>query len=191
MFEPRIRFQAEKDGAGGSNSDDKKGDAKGDNNQKPLNYETWVENQPVEVKTMLAGWERGLKTALGDERDARKGLERQVRELAGKAEKGSEAERQLTQLADQITESDRRSEFYEAAHIAGVTNLKLAYLVASHDELFDKRGMVNFETMKESYPELFGSQNKLPKGNAGDGTDKQPTGKGSMNDFIRAAAGRS
>lgn len=187
MFIPRISFQVEKDGAGGSV--EKKKDAEGENGQKALSYETWVKDQPEDIKNMLTGWERGLKTALTDERDARKNLEKQVRELAGKAEKGSEAEKQLNQLADQITESDRRSDFYEAAHAAGVTNLKLAYLVASNDDLFDKRGMVNFETMKGTYPELFGGQ-KPPKGNAGDGTEKQPSGKGSMNDFIRIAAGR-
>ncbi|OQY95342.1 MAG: hypothetical protein B6D39_00150 [Anaerolineae bacterium UTCFX2] len=192
MFEPKVYFSADTGGAGSSDGESKQNDSKdGKSDQKSsLSYEAWVKDQPEEIKTMLSGWERGLKTALDGERDARKGLEKQVRDLAGKAEKGSEAEKQLTQLADQITESDRRSDFYEAAHAAGVTNLKLAYLVALHDDLFDKRGMVNFETMKGFYPELFGGQ-KLPKGNAGDGTGTSPTGKNSMNDYIRAAAGRS
>jgi len=196
LWKTFVNLEADKGGgsnSGGQNSD---GGGKGTGGQEgqqqpPLSYEAWVKEQPDEVKTMLSGWERGLKTALDGERDARKALEKQVRDLAGKAEKGSEAEKQLIGLADQIGEADRKTAFYETAHAAGVTNLKLAYTVAVQDEMFDKRGQVNFETMKAQYPELFGGVRKAPPGNAGAGTNtNQPAGKG-MNDFIRKAAGRS
>lgn len=184
MFQ-RWFYEADKGGAGSS-------DGSGEDDGKPeaLEFESWLKEQPVEIQTLLDGHTHGLKTALQSEREARKDLEKQVRDLAGKAEKGSEAQSELTQLADKIAESDRRADFFEAAHAAGVTNLKLAYTVAITDEMFDRRGSVNFETMKQAYPELFAGAAKLPKGNAGNGrTNNQPP-TASMNAFIRKATGR-
>ncbi len=155
-----------------------------------LEYESWLEKQPTEVKGLLEGHVRGLKSALDSEREGRKKLEREIRDLAGKAEKGSQAEAQLTQVADKIAEGDRKAEFYEAAHAAGVTNLKLAYLAAVQEDMFDKHGRVNFEAMRQTYPELFGGAKKPPAGTAGNGTRNAPDGHQGMNDFIRAAAGR-
>ena len=83
-----------------------------------------------------------------------------------------------------------KADFYEEAHKAGVSNLKLAYHIATTEELFDKRGAVNFEKMKEAYPELFGKK-QVPRGDAGEGTGTAPGGKEiSMNAFIRRAAGK-
>jgi hypothetical protein len=107
---------------------------------------------------------------------------------AKKAEAGSETQTQLTQMADRVSEADRKTDFYEDAHAAGVTNLKLAYLVAVQDELFGKNGAVNFAAMKQQYPELFGG-GKLPAGNAGTGGNTGPQGR-SMNEFIRRSSGR-
>lgn len=152
-----------------------------------LTFETFIAKQPDDVKSLLDDHTKGLKSALDSERETRKGLEKQIRDLATKAEKGSEAQQQLTTLADQMSLADRKATFYEDAHTAGVTNLKLAFVVATTDELFDKKGAVNFVDLKTKYPELFGSK-KVPSGNAGEGTDSttQPT---SMNDAIRALAG--
>ena len=155
----------------------------------PLVYADWLKDQPEEVTTMLDGHISGLKSALDSERESRKDLEKKVRDLAAKAEKDSDTQKQLVELADRMTETDRRAEFYEEAHQAGVTNLKLAYTVAVQDEMFDRRGRVNFETMKGSYPELFGEA-KPPPGNAGSGADNQQPASKTMNDFIRVAAGR-
>ena len=121
--------------------------------------------------------------------------------MAGKAEKGSEAEAQLTKLADTLAEQERKSAeglaeaerravFYEAAHAAGITNLKLAYTVALQDEMFDKRGAVNFEALKAQYPELFGGKPSTPSGHAGAGTGSPPPAQADMNAFIRGSAGR-
>lgn len=172
------------DGSGGKGGDGGKGGGK-----QALQYESWLAAQPDEVKTLLENNTKGLKSALSSERDARAQLEKDLRDAAKKAEKGSEMETQLTQMADQVAESDRKTDFYEAAHQAGITNLKLAYTVAVQDEMFDKRGLVNFEEMKKSYPELFGT-NKKPDGNAGAGTGGDGTPTGNMNDWIRQAAGR-
>lgn len=173
---------------GGGSAGDGKATEGGD---PPLAFDSWIKDQPENVRTMLDGHTRGLKTALDKERDDRKKLEKDLRDLAGKAEKDSDAQKKLTEMADQMGEADRRADFYEAAHAAGISNLKLAYTVAVQDEMFDRKGAVNFEEMKKGYPELFGGATKKPAGNAGEGTNNnQPTGKG-MNDFIRRSAGRS
>ena len=89
-----------------------------------------------------------------------------------------------------MAEGTTKADFYEEAHKAGVSNLKLAYHIATTEELFDKRGAVNFEKMKEAYPELFGKK-QVPRGDAGEGTGTAPGGKEvSMNAFIRKAAGK-
>jgi len=153
-----------------------------------LTFEAWVTNQPDEIRAMLEGHTSGLRTALSSERDARKAMEKQLKDLAGKAEKGSEFEKQLSELASQQAALEQRAEFFEQAHGAGVTNLKLAYIVATQDGLIDQRGRVNWDGIKKSYPELFG-QSKSVAGNAGAGTASTPAAV-SMNDFIRAASGR-
>lgn len=190
-------FDADKGGAGGSGNANQNGaggsggagGSSSDSGGGALQYDTWLAAQPEEVRTLLDGHVRGLKTTLDGERTSRKEMEKQLKDLAGKAEKGSEAEKRLTELANGMEEADRKAGFYEQAHSAGVSNLKLAYLVAVQDDLIGKSGRVDFETMKKQYPELFGG-NAKPAGNAGAGAGGgTPTGK-SMNDFIRTAAGR-
>jgi hypothetical protein len=157
----------------------------------PKNFTEWLEKQDAIVRGLYDTEVQGLKSALKSERDARGTLEKDLRDAAAKAEKGSEAEKQLTGMADRVAESDGKAAFYEAAHGVGVTNLKLAYLVAKQDELFDRKGNPDFEALKKGYPELFGKPGAPPPppGNAGAGTGGTPPAKQGMNEFIRAAAG--
>lgn len=154
-----------------------------------LTFDGWVKDQSEEVKAMLDSHTKGLKSALDSERGSRKELEKQLRDLAKKAEAGSEAEKQLTALADQQATANQRVDFYEQAHREGVTNLKLAYTVAVSEDLFDKKGNVDFAEMKKSFPELFGQASRATA-NAGTGTGKPPSPAQNMNDFIRKASGR-
>jgi hypothetical protein len=156
----------------------------------PLQFEAWIKDQKPDVVGMLDVQVKGLKTALDSEREIRKDTEKQLRDLAKKAEKGSEAEKKLTEMADQFSVADRRADFYEEAHKAGVANLKLAFLVATEEKLFDSKNRVNFEAMKKDYPELFGGT-KMPEGDAGSGTEGKPEGSQSMDTLIRKKAGRS
>lgn len=156
----------------------------------PVTFEAWIESQDETVRGLLDGHTKGLKSALDSERESRKSLEKQVRELAAKAEKGGEAEKQLTALADQLTEAGRKTDFYDAAHKQGVTNLKLAWMTAVADDLFDKKGNVDFASMKATYPELFGAK-VTPRGNAGDGTEDPVGVKPDVNTMIRRMAGRT
>ena len=183
-------FEGEGTG-GGAGSSGQSGDEGGSG---PQTLPEWIgtiedETQRETVNGLLAAHVGKLEKALSSERETRKDLEKQVRDLASKAEKGSDSQKQLEELANNLEEAGRKSNFYEEAHKAGVSNLKLAFVVATQDDLFDKRGNVDFEQMKESYPELFGAK-KVPDGNAGSGNGKTPDGK-SMNAFIRKAAGRN
>lgn len=180
-----VYFEANSGGGGGGNSSSSDSNSDGE-----LTFETWLGKQDEKVKGLLDGHTKGLKTALETERETRKSLEKQVRDLATKAQAGSDAQKQLTELADKIAEGDRRADFYDAAHKAGVTNLKLAYTVAVTDDLFDKKGNVDFGKLKTAYPELFGVK-KAPAGNAGDGTDGSTNTAIDMNARIRRVAGRT
>ena len=163
----------------------------GQQQQQPLVFDTWIAGQGDEVKALLDGHTRGLRTALESERTSRKDLERQLREAAAKAEKGSDAQKQLESLSGQLETLGRQTEFMEAAHAAGVTNLKLAWLAVQQDSaLSDRSGRVDWKRFQEQYPELFGgAKQKAPAGNAGAGTQGQAPHAG-MNEFIRRAAGR-
>lgn len=167
----------------------------GDNNQgaaQVLNFDAWLEKQDEGVKGLLDKHTGGLKSALSAERDRNKDLEKNLREAASKVEKGSESEKRLTELANQANEANRKSVFYEGAAAAGVNNLKLAYHAAVADDLFRKDGSVDFESMKEIFPELFGAGGLTQRANhAGAGSNGNALGKSNMNDFIRKAAGVS
>lgn len=184
-------FDANAAGSGNGNGSTGNGNNAGveGSTEPTLTFETWSESLPEEQKSLIANHTKSLKGALDSERETRKGLEKQVRDLAKKAEAGSDTQMQLTKLADDLQSADTRATFYEEAHAAGVKNLKLAYTVAVSDEMFDKHGRVNFDTMKKSYPELFASTS-TPRGDAGSGTNQTGHGKRNMNDFIRAGAGK-
>lgn len=157
---------------------------------KALEWKPWHDALPKEAQELVADREKGLKSALDTERDARKTAETDLRTVAKKLEKGSEAQKEVLKLADEVAEGATKADFYEDAHKAGVSNLKLAYHVATTEDLFDKKGNVNFEKMKEAYPELFGKK-QVAKGNAGEGTGSAPGGQAmGMNEFIRKSAGK-
>lgn len=187
MFKKSFMYFDGNDAGGGSaaaSTSDANTQSAGD-----LNFDTWIASQDEQVKGLLESHTKGLKSALESERESRKTFEKQIKELAAKAEKGSDAEKQLNLLSEQIASTDRKASFYEEAHTAGVTNLKLAFVVASTDDLFDKKGNVNFTELKSKYPELFGSK-KTPAGNAGEGTDAAGSPVFDMNSRIRKQSGR-
>lgn len=163
-----------------------------------LTWDTWLAQQPEEQRKVVEGLygkqTAGLQSALRSERETRKSQEAQIRDLAGKAGKDTELQQQLTQQADALAATNRRADFYEQAvkpeH--GVADLALAWLVIEKhtDDFVDKRGSVDFKLLRERHPSLFAQPKPAPKVNAGTGTQKDNTGNGNMNDFIRSAAGR-
>jgi len=166
-------------------------DGAGDQPQgEAITYESWIETLEEPQQNLVNDHIAGLKSALESERTQRKDLSKQLRDVAAKAEKGSELEQQLSELSGQLEAAENRAAFYEDAARAevGCTNAKLAWIAANEIDAIDRRGRVNWEAVKGQFPELF--QSTTPRGNAGAGTaSQQPTSK-DMNKFIRAAAGR-
>jgi len=155
----------------------------------PQDFAAWIAAQDDATKALYNDHIGGLKSALKSERDERKGLAKQVAELAKQAEAGSDAQKQLEAFGKQLETADRRTAAYEQLHQAGVSNLKAALTLAEADEMFDRRGNVQIKELKEAYPELFRAA-PTTNGNAGNGTGAgQPKG-GTMNEIIRNRVGR-
>jgi len=151
--------------------------------------ESWIKGQPEEVQQAFETHIRGLKNALAAERDQRKTVERQLRDAAAKLEKDSEARKALEQYAEKLRLLERQSAFYDAAHAAGCTNLRLAFIAANDAGLIREDGTADWETMRAKFPELFGRARTAGDAKVGDGHDKMPSAA-DMNAFIRRAAGR-
>ena len=155
----------------------------------PSNADEWVASLDEATKGFLDGHVTGLKTSLSAERDARKQLEKELKELRATAEKGSEMESKLGQLEAGLAQRERQVDFYEAANASGVTNPRLAWLAAMGDDLFTRDGRPDMKALKERHPELFGTVTPPPT-NAGSGTGQEPKGAPNVDDFIRRAAGK-
>ena len=155
-----------------------------------LTFESWFGSQDETVKGLIDAHIKGLKSALESERAQRSDLARQLRDVTAKAEKGSELEKALMEVSTQLEAAERRAAFYEEAGRPeiGCLNPKAAFALAQAEDLYDKRGRVDWEALKASAPELF--RPRVPQGNAGLGTSGPPPAHKSMNDFIRRAAGR-
>jgi len=156
----------------------------------PPTFDSWLEGQDDSVRGLISEHTHGLKSALESERDQRKAFEKQLRDAAAKVEAGSEARQRLDELSVQLDAQGRQADFYETAHAAGVTNLRLAWLAAQADEMQDRRGQVDMDKLKGAYPELFGATTRAPAGNAGAGTQQPPKAAQGMNEFIRRSSGR-
>lgn len=156
--------------------------------QQPLTFDTWLGSQDDTIKGLIDGHVTGLKSALESERTERKTLAKQIADLKGKAEKGSELEQQLNALNAQLEATSAKQAFYESAP-ADVGNLKLAWM-AAQDGHTDKHGNVDWNSLRSAYPELFRKQT-TPPANAGNGRGQEGGNQQSMNSFIRKAAGRN
>lgn len=154
-------------------------------------WDTFLQSQSDEVRGLFDGHVSGLKSALASERDQHKDLARELREATEKLDKDSDARKELEALGGRLEVAEQRAAFYEdaAKPEIGCANAKLAWLAAQEIEAFDRRGNVNWDSLKKEFPELFQVGGK---GNAGSGTEGGGTLDGSnMNARIRHAAGRS
>lgn len=158
----------------------------------PVTFETVYKALPETQRGAIDSHITGLKSALSDERNGRKALEKQLRDLSKTAEEGSAIKAQLDKLAEEQAGTTARAMFFEAAHDAQVKNLRLAWLAAQEYGLVDaKTGEADFAKLKNVAPELFAVKPQ-PQGNAGNGAKQTGVADGrSMNDFIRAASGRT
>jgi hypothetical protein len=176
------------DGSGGGNGNQQSGGTPGEQQPAPT-FEQWYAGLDATVKGLVDDHVTGLKTSLNTERQERGNLAKQVKDLAAKAEKGSDLEKQITAMQNALQVAERRAAFVEDAlrPEVGCSNAKAAYALAVAEDLFDRQGRPDWNALKAVAPELF---RKPGPGNADGGAGgKQPPSL-TMNDIIRRAAGR-
>ena len=156
----------------------------------PPTYETLYSGLDATSRDLIDGNIEGLQGALKTEREARTQAETDLREVADELDKGSDAQKKVLQLADDVAANTKRADFYEDANTAGVSNIKLAYHIATTEDMFDKRGNIDFEALKKDYPELFVNKGRKDRGDAGEGTSTELRSKGTFNDWIRQESRR-
>jgi hypothetical protein len=161
--------------------------------ERPASFEAWLANQDDATKALLDGHTKGLKSALESERTQRAELAKQLRDVSGKLEKGSDAEKAVANLQAQLDAKSREADFIAAAirPEVGCSNPKLAYMLASAENLYDRRGNPDWDAIKAAAPELFQSPAQpLRPGSADAGAGRGQNRPLDMNSLIRRAAGR-
>jgi hypothetical protein len=155
----------------------------------PATWEAFLDGQPDEIKGLYGQYVSGLQNAVKATREERDALAKQVKDLATKSEKGSEAEKSLTEFASRLEAAERRAVFFEDAirPEIGCSNPRLALALATADNLFDRKGAPDWNAIKAAAPEIF--RKPTANGNAGAGTVNQPQ-KADMNSMLRQAVGR-
>lgn len=165
----------------------------------PQTWDEWLAGQAEAERATIArlyeSKNSGLMSALERERDERKTLQKQLRDMAKGADAGSDVQTQLTAIADQLAAAERRADFFRDASKpdVGLSDAEGAWAIANSrpDDYFDKRGNLNVALLKERHPGLFAQPRPTPRANAGSGT-QQPDQNGGMdmNTAIRRMAGR-
>jgi len=155
----------------------------------PATFDEFLATQPETVRALADSYAGSLKSALNSEREERKAMAKQLRDATAKAEQGSASQKLLEEISGKLDATEKRAAFFESASVpaVGCVNPRAAYLVASAEGLFKKSGEPDWAALQAAVPELF---RKPGQANAGNGTGAPPPAKASMNDFIRAAAGR-
>lgn len=135
-----------------------------------------------------------LKAALAKERDERKILAKQIKELASKPVDASQWEAQIKDLSAKAAEAEARATFTESAAEQGVSAARIGRLfkIARIDELIDEGGAADWAALKREYPEFFPAveEKKPARANAGTGRGETPkkteTTAERMNGLIRS-----
>jgi len=175
-------------GGGGGAQAEGQGDPP-DKNDAP-SWDDYYGGLDATSKTLVDGRLSSLESVLKEERENKRRLEKSIKDLGAKAEKGSDLEKSIDELRTQLEEANRRSAFFEGAAKQGVTSARLAYLAAKEAQAFDNSGNVNWERLKEAHPELFKAEPK-PGGQKDAGAGGGSNTSSDINAAIRRAAGRS
>lgn len=122
--------------------------------QAPPTFDAWLTGQDDNTKTLITGHIGGLRSALSSERQAVTDLRKQLVDLTAKLKTDSPERKELETLHGQLKQHQAQAEFYDAAHAAGVTNLRLAWLAAQESRLLSDAG-VDWSSFKAQFPELF------------------------------------
>lgn len=159
--------------------------------QAPPTPDEWYSSLDDATKPLVDAYAANLKSALKSERDTRKALEKQVKELSQKAGKDNELSAKLEELSNSLAEASRQTAFYEAANSRDDlprNRVAAAYKIAKLDNLIDDEHNVDWDAMKTNHDYLFVEVTKKVAGNAGNGAGAKPQPKKDMNALIRGRA---
>lgn len=156
----------------------------------PVKFDDWYGKLEDPIKDLVDDHVSGLKSALTSEREERRRLSTQLKQLSKNAEEGSEFQKQLQETVGRLDEAEKKAKFLEDAHGQSISNLKLAWMAAKEEGLIGRDGTADFLKLREIAPELFERKTVIPAGNAGTGAGQTGTVKPNMSNWIRAAAGR-
>ena len=161
----------------------------GQPNSQPESWDTVLAGLPATAQQLFTSHVEGLKNSLVQSRAERDAQSERVKAII-KALDGKEPESvraELQRMQTELAETATRAAFYEEAGKpeVGCSDPRLAYLVAVNDKLFTARGTPDWERIKAAAPLLF-AKAPVQSANAGAGTQSQPPGKASMNDWIRS-----
>jgi len=158
---------------------------------KPPTFDGWFATQDEVVQGVINTRFTALENTVRATREERDTVRAQIKDMAKKAEKGSEFETQLNEALRKLDLSERKSDFMEQAlkPEIGCRNPKAAYALAVSDGLFNSKGNPDWAAIKSVAPEIFGKE--IPPAHGGDGTgDQIVAGNLGMNALIRRKAGR-
>jgi hypothetical protein len=157
----------------------------------PASFDEWMATQDEPVKKLITTRFTALESTVRATRDERDEIKKQLKDLLPKVEKGSELEKSLVDMSAKFEQAERRAAFLEDAMRPEIQcrNPRAAWTLANTLNLFDKRDRPDWQAIKAEAPELFGVISA--NANAGAGTGKPVPASKNMNNFIRAAAGRT
>lgn len=164
-----------------------KQDTEQKNQEEPVTWNKWLEGQAEDVRKLYGEHISGLTNTVAATRKERDAFAKELRDATGKLEKGSEAEKRLSELAEKLELTEKRATFLEEAvkPEIGCRNPKAAYALAVAEDLFSRNGAPDWRAIREVAPELFGKSSSSTA-NAGNGTDEKMRPGASMDDIIRA-----
>lgn len=186
---PPENNQGNQGDQGNQGNQDNQGNQGNQDGETPT-WEQVLATLPEEQRALYETHTQGLRNALQSERQQRETLAKQLKDATKNLEAGSQIRTQLEQATAQLEEANARADFLEdaAKPEIGCSNARLAWIAAQEIGAIDQRGRVNWDALRQQFPELF-VKARPPQGNAGAGTDAPPKSTG-MNAFIRRAAGR-
>jgi hypothetical protein len=158
----------------------------------PTTYEDLIAGLDETQRQIVDGHIAGLRTALQAERAAVKRLEAKTKEAQAQAEAQAKATQADAEAAT------RRAAFYETALAQGVrrTSVRLAYVAAQDAGHVHEDGTVDWDALRDQFGDLFDGRTgpvspaRSTSAAAGAGTRTDTPATPSINQIIRAAAGR-
>jgi uncharacterized coiled-coil DUF342 family protein len=153
-------------------------------------FDSWLETQTEEVKTLLAERFSSLENTVKATREERDTFKNELKDLSKHVDENSEAGKQLTEAISRADAAEKKSNFIVEAVKQGAKRPTAAYAIAETEKLFDDKGNPDWNKIRESVPELFTVVNTSNNAGSGTNTSSLPN-KNDFNSRVRDAANKS